>query len=198
MQILHLSDTHNYHNQLKDLPFADIIIHSGDFSFEGTEKETLDFITWFCALPYKYKIFIAGNHDDYLYESNIEGLPDDCFYLCNSSVEIERIEFYGIPMFMGDILSGDFSNNFNQIPSDTDVLITHQPPYGIHDYSSGANHGNLDLLQAVLNIRPKYHLFGHIHESYGSSKNKHTLFSNASITDVDYSFINSINFLFWL
>jgi predicted phosphodiesterase len=63
MQILHLSDTHNQHRQLGNLPAADVIIHSGDITFAGTGDEVLDFIEWFGSLSYQYKIFIAGNHD---------------------------------------------------------------------------------------------------------------------------------------
>ena len=51
MTILHLSDTHNQHRQLTDLPDADILIHSGDFTMAGTEQEAIDFLNWFCDLP---------------------------------------------------------------------------------------------------------------------------------------------------
>ena len=91
MLILHLSDTHSKHHELRNLPPADIIIHSGDITFAGSENEVMDFIEWFSALPYKYKIFIAGNHDDCLFGANIDGLPENCFYLCNSSVTIDSI-----------------------------------------------------------------------------------------------------------
>lgn len=70
MRILHLSDTHSCHHQLKDLPEADVVVHSGDFTMTGTEQEALDFLNWFCDLPYAHKIFICGNHDDCLYEAN--------------------------------------------------------------------------------------------------------------------------------
>ena len=72
MKILHISDTHGKHHQLKDLPEADVIVHTGDITEEGTEEEVKDFIEWFCSLPYKHKIFIAGNHDDCLYGANID------------------------------------------------------------------------------------------------------------------------------
>ena len=98
MHIVHLSDTHNKHHLLKNLPKADIIIHSGDMSVNGSENEVMNFIEWFGKLPYKYKIFIAGNHDDCLYQANIEGLSEYCFYLCNSCVTIEGVKFYGVPM----------------------------------------------------------------------------------------------------
>ena len=78
MTILHLSDTHNQHRQLTDLPNADILIHSGDFTIVGTEQETIDFLNWFCDLPYRHKIFIAGNHDNCLYGATLSGLDKNC------------------------------------------------------------------------------------------------------------------------
>ncbi|QCD34743.1 MULTISPECIES: hypothetical protein [Bacteroidales] len=37
----------------------------------------LDFLNWFCGLPYRHKAFIGGNHDDCLYRANIGGLDDN-------------------------------------------------------------------------------------------------------------------------
>jgi len=190
MLILHLSDTHSKHHELRNLPPADIIIHSGDISFAGSENEVMDFIEWFGDLPYKYKIFIAGNHDDCLFGANIDGLPQNCFYLCNSGVTIQGIKFYGTPMFMEDAMSGDYDRNIQKIPSDTDVLITHQPPYCILDYSANKNYGDRNLLQIVLKTKPKYHLFGHIHKAYGIEKSEHTTFVNSSILSENYELIN--------
>jgi len=189
MLILHLSDTHSKQHELRNLPPADIIIHSGDISFAGSENEVMDFIEWFGALPYKYKIFIAGNHDDCLLGANIGGLPENCFYLCNSSVTIDSVKFYGVPMFMEDAMSGDYDRNIQKIPSDTNVLITHQPPYSILDYSA-FNRGDRTLLQIVVKIKPMYHLFGHIHAAYGIEKSEHTTFVNAAILSENYELIN--------
>jgi Icc-related predicted phosphoesterase len=184
--ILHLSDTHSKHHLLKNLPKADIIIHSGDVSFAGSESEIIEFIDWFGKLPYKYKIFVAGNHDDCLFGANIEGMPENCFYLCHSGVTIEGVKFYGISMFMEDVISGAYNNNILQIPIDTDILITHQPPYCILDFSANINYGDCILLQTVLKIQPKYHLFGHIHDAYGIEKIDNTTFVNAAILNQHY------------
>ena len=81
MHILHLSDTHSKHRLLQNLQCADVIIHSGDVSFAGSEDEIIDFVEWFIALPHKYKIFIAGNHDNCLFGANIDGLPE-IFFIC--------------------------------------------------------------------------------------------------------------------
>jgi len=181
MLILHLSDTHSKHHKLRNLLPADIIIHSGDISFAGSENEVMDFIEW-----YKYKIFIAGNHDDCLFGTNIDGLPENCFYLCNSGVTIEGVKFYGVPMFMADAMSGDYDRNIQKIPSDIDILITHQPPKGILDSSAKINYGDHNLLQIALKTKPKYHLFGHIHGAYGIEKSEHTTFVNAAILSENY------------
>ena len=98
MKILHLSDTHNCHHRLRDLPEADVVVHSGDFCMVGTEQDAHDFLNWFCDLPYKHKLFICGNHDDCLYGANIDGLPDNVHQLSNSGIEIDGVNFYGVPM----------------------------------------------------------------------------------------------------
>lgn len=190
MRIIHLSDTHNQHHLLTDLPTADVVVHSGDFSFAGTEKEAEEFFRWFQSLPYRYKVFIAGNHDNYMYGIELGELSKDCFYLYNSGVEIEGVRLYGVPMFMEDIMSGSYDEQIKRIPSDTDIVITHQPPYGILDVAGNVHYGSKVLLEVIADIRPRYHLFGHIHDAYGMSKNKNTFFSNASIVNNHYQLAN--------
>ncbi|KAI9837678.1 MAG: hypothetical protein M1837_002720 [Sclerophora amabilis] len=58
-----ISDTHSCHSSLDPLPEGDILIHAGDITEHGTIKEIEEFVQWFSTLPYKYKIFVAGNHD---------------------------------------------------------------------------------------------------------------------------------------
>ena len=93
LSILHLSDTHSQHRRLNRLPDADILIHSGDFTMNGSEQEAIDFMNWFCDLPYSHKIFICGNHDACLYRANIDGLDENVHYLCNSGVVINGVKF---------------------------------------------------------------------------------------------------------
>ena len=165
MRLIHLSDTHGLHEQLPDLPEADIVAHTGDITENGTIEEAEGFMEWFCSLPYRHKIFIAGNHDMCLYGANIEGLPDNVHYLCNEAITIDGIKFYGVPMFLHDDLEGNFPELYGRIPDDTDVLLTHQAPLGILDEQDGINFGDYYLYKRVINVRPKYHLFGHIHHT---------------------------------
>lgn len=195
MLLLHLSDTHNQHRQLGKLPAADVIIHSGDISYAGTGKEVVDFIDWFSALDYKYKIFIAGNHDYCLEEKGTEilkrFLTKNCYYLYNSGVTIENINFWGIPFFFSPEDENSFYiKTIDMIPEDTDILITHRPPLGVLDNANNISYGCPNLLLKVLDIRPSYHLFGHVHDAYGIEKSNHTIFANAAIVDENYFLLN--------
>ena len=193
--ILAISDTHGQHRALGELPEADVLVHSGDFTQEGTEQEACDFMNWLCDLPHKHKIFIAGNHDLCMHgATRIEGLPDNVHYLCNSGVEIFGLRFYGVPMFVQDIQDGSYAHFIQQIPDHTDILITHQPPFSIcdlADYGNGpTHHGNKQLLERVTHLAPRCHLFGHEHDAYAMEAVGRTLFSNASLLDSHFHLIN--------
>lgn len=196
IDILHLSDTHGQHKNLKSLPEADVIVHSGDFTFAGSEEEAYDFMNWFCNLPYKHKIFIAGNHDMCMYGADhIDGLSRNVHYLYNNSVVIDGIKFYGIPMFMEDCMDGNLDVFINNIPDDTDVLITHMTPKGTCDlanYGKGPEHrGNATLAELLKKLHPTCHLFGHEHDAYGKTIKENVIYSNACVVDSRYNLINN-------
>lgn len=207
MKILFISDTHGEHQKLNNLPQADILIHSGDISKRGKDYEIEDFIKWLSSLDFRYKIFIAGNHDFYFEGKTIskvqEMLPQDVFYLCDTGITIEGINIWGSPItptFFNWAFNRDRGSNiakyWDKIPQNTDILITHGPPSGILDRTiSGSNAGCGDLLKKIELIKPKYHLFGHIHEAYGVYETAHTTFINGSILDEDYRISNpSVSF----
>ena len=187
MTILHLSDTHSQHRRLTRLPDADILVHSGDFTMNGSEQEAIDFMNWLCDLPYPHKIFICGNHDACLYGAKIDGLDKNVHYLCNSNVIIENIKFYGVPMFMEDCISDRQARNYAAIPADTNVLIL--------DFDDGINYGSIELLTRVEEIKPRLHLFGHIHKQHGVKKDGSTIFSNGASMNGDYTNFNFPNLI---
>lgn len=198
MEILHLSDTHGAHHQLKNLPEADIVVHSGDFCMVGEQREALDFLNCFCDLPYKHKIFICGNHDSCLYEANIEGLDGNVHYLCNSGIEIDGVKFYGVPMFMEDCISPRQARYYTAIPKDTDVLITHSPAYGILDLDDSIDgdfihYGSEELLERLTGVHPRAHLFGHVHRQHGITEQYGIIFSNGAVMNDDFSKLNTPN-----
>lgn len=195
MKILHLSDTHSCHCRLRDLPEADVAVHSGDFTMNGSEAEAIDFMNWFCDLPYRHKIFICGNHDDCLYGANIDGLDANVHYLCNSGIEIDGIKFYGVPMFMWDCVTDRQSRNYVRIPAYTDVLITHTPAYGILDFDDGINYGSEELLDRLSVLHLRAHLFGHIHAQHGALEHNSIIFSNGAIMNSDYTNLKTPNLI---
>jgi Icc-related predicted phosphoesterase len=78
---------------------------------------------------------------------------------------------------------------------DTDILITHGPPYGILDSTQRNEHvGCKALYERVQLIKPKLHVFGHIHESYGrqqDSGQQSTIFVNAATCNLRYESVQS-------
>ncbi len=195
MMILHISDTHGAHRRLGELPAADVVVHSGDFTMTGGEAEAVDFLDWFCDLPHPHKIFICGNHDECLYGANIDGLDGNVHYLCHSGVEIDGMKFYGVPMFPADCVSERQNRNYAAIPDDTDVLVTHTPPYGILDFDDNIHYGAKALLQRVIAVSPRLHLFGHIHRQRGITGNGITRFSNGAIMNVGYTDLHAPNLI---
>lgn len=177
MRILQISDTHNKHQQLTNLPVADVIVHCGDFTEQGTEEEVLDFLNWFIELPYPHKIFVTGNHDLCLWDAEgIEDLPVNIYFLQDCGCEIDGIKFFGLA----------YNHPETLIPDDVDVVITHEPPVMILDESNGVNWGNAPLRNRVQEIKPRYHLFGHAHDAYGSQKIEDTVYSNGSVMNDHY------------
>lgn len=195
MKILHLSDTHGAHHRLRKLPEADVAVHSGDFCMVGEEREALDFLNWFCDLPYCLKIFICGNHDVCLHGANVDGLPDNVHYLNNSEVEVDGVKFYGVPLPPLDDGSMRLARNYAAIPEDTDILVTHSPAYGILDFDDDINYGSKELLARMEKVHPKAHLFGHIHLQHGIMEQNGIIFSNGAIMNDDYTKLNKPNII---
>ena len=198
-----ISDTHGLHHQLQ-LIGGDLLIHAGDVSKYGNETEIINFLDWFKVQPYTYKIFIAGNHDWFFENATNESiqtiLPKNIIYLNDSGVEIEGFKIWGSPIqptFFDWAFNRDRGEDINKhwqlIPANTDILITHGPPFGILDKTiRGENVGCEMLIKKINHIKPKLHVFGHIHEAYGIEKMDDTTFINASVLNVKYQLVNEL------
>ena len=68
-------------------------------------------------------------------------------------------------------------------------------PYGILDRDGSILYGSRELLGRVRFVRPRMHLFGHIHKSHGTLSDGVTVFSNAAIMDEGYDHLNAPNLL---
>lgn len=97
-------------------------------------------------------------------------------------------------MFMEDCITERQSRNYANIPTDTDVLITHSPAYGIFDFDDGINYGSEEILERLPSLHNlKAHLFGHIHAQHGVAEQNDIIFSNGAIVSADYSNLNTPN-----
>ena len=214
MKITLISDTHTKHQNLNsDLPGGDILIHSGDFMNSGYDKsDVTDFFDWFSSIKgYDKKIFIAGNHDRILENDptwstlTIKDYPN-LIYLQDEGYSIYDIEddssvkLYGSPWqpeFNGWAFNlprnGEVMKaKWDAIPKGTDILITHGPPFGYLDIPGGQSIrvGCEMLRYRVDELKPKIHVFGHVHGGYGYYFNGHTHFFNASVLNERYKYTN--------
>jgi Icc-related predicted phosphoesterase len=209
LKILIISDTHGLHRLVPELPEADVFIHAGDIANSGRiQEEYISFNTWLEGIPVpKHRRFIcAGNHDVWLDGSHNESSPKRAaktralitngIYVENEAREVDGVIFYFSPVtpfFLNwgfNVQRGaDIKKYWDKIPDNTDVLVTHGPPYGILDKivpeSSFLNLGCEELEKRVRQIQPKYHIFGHIHGSRGTFTES-TTYINASFLNEEY------------
>ncbi|WP_407571633.1 metallophosphatase domain-containing protein [Deinococcus altitudinis] len=202
MKIVCISDTHNRHVELR-LPPGDVLIHAGDYSMRGHVAETEAFLSWFANQPHRQKVFIAGNHD-WIFQERRENaramVPEGVIYLEDEGVTLDGVKIWGSPVtptfenwaFMHT--SATIGTYWDAIPDNTDVLITHGPAYGVLDrVRPHSEHIGCPRLRQVLDtrLRPKLHVFGHIHEDYGQEVDGTLTSVNASFLDHRYLPVNA-------
>ena len=201
-----ISDLHGHYPHLEG---GDLLIVAGDLTAKDTYQEHCILSHWFYEQSKNYKkiILIAGNHDKLLQDTGI-GIDYEAQYLCDSGTEFEGLKIWGSPWtkwfpevnpkctaFMLKT-EEELAEKWALIPNDTDILITHSPPYQILDLvKSSGNAGSLSLWGKVYRIEPKYHIFGHIHEWGGGQlgfKDFYckTVFINSSHVNERYEPVN--------
>lgn len=195
------------------------MVHSGDLMNSGwSEWEITDFCKWFASQDYDAKVFIAGNHD-HLFEKNLESVMQivnsyDIDYLQDSEIGFGRTDgpiarIWGSPWqpwfhnwaFNLPRDGEELKARWDLIPESVDLLITHGPPMGHLDVSGSPwferDLGCRLLRERVDVIKPKIHVFGHIHGSYGYKFHNGTHFINASVLDERYQQVNKPIIIDW-
>jgi len=194
------SDTHGRHGMVR-VPPCDILIHCGDCTADSGPQSLRGFLVWFERQPAKHKVLVAGNHD-FAFEkwpdlavAMVKEVAPSVQYLQDSGCELMGLKFWGSP-YQPEFMNWAFNlpsgaalkRHWDMIPKGTDVLVTHGPPKGFLDYNHYDNFhcGCEDLLNAVIEIKPKLHCFGHIHSGYGSVEVDGTIMVNASACNERY------------
>ena len=209
MKITLISDTHNKHKYItNDLPGGDLLIHAGDISSMGYEHEIREFCKWYNSLDnYTNKVFIAGNHD-WGFQINTEKVKEildfygNITYLQDNEVLVgeKLVSIYGSPWqpefynwaFNLPRKGDELKEKWDNIPSNTDILITNGPAYGYVDKVIGRteNLGCELLTERIKELKPKIHVCGHIHSGYGYTFDGDTHYINASVLNESYIYYN--------
>lgn len=199
MRFVCTSDTHTLHAS-QPIPEGDVFIHAGDFTSRGELREVAEFNAFLRGLPHKHKIVVAGNHD-FAFERQpvaARALLRECVYLEDAETTVEGVRVWGAPWqpwFMDwafNLRRGpELKAKWDLIPAGIRVLVTHGPPAGQGDrVKDGEGVGCEELRAAVRRVRPLFHVFGHIHEGYGTTQHEGTTFVNAAMCDERYRPVN--------
>jgi Icc-related predicted phosphoesterase len=204
LRVTLISDTHTKERNVL-VNGGDLILHSGDVMNSGYDWEDLyDFLKWFSELPYKMKVFIPGNHDRYIEDKPFDAWKmirefNDKGVVCliDDFVEFEGLKIYGSPWqpefynwaFNLPRNGKELEEKWNNIPDDTDILLTHGPAWGILDTVVNRRDMNLGcemLTKRLETLHPLIHSCGHIHSGRGYVKKGNTHFFNSSVLDERY------------
>lgn len=216
MKICAISDLHGYLPELKPCELVLICGDSVPLEYQASSKKTkkwydVTFRRWAEELPCDKVLFIAGNHELHfprkkiIYES-LFSKDDKITYLCHSeyihkSKDGKEYKIFGTPyckQFMNWAFmypNEELEKIFKNIPSDLDILISHDNPYGYGDivlqecpWADGSHIGNIPLAKAIEEKQPKYQFNGHLHSCEHSlimiDNTKHY---NCSIKDEQYN-----------
>lgn len=219
MRITFISDTHTRHRELEnDLIGGDLIICAGDISSRGHLQEIKEFYEWLDGLNhYDHKISIAGNHDWGFQDNptktmeiinsykNFHYLQDDWIYVGEEYEDMVKI--YGSPWqpefynwaFNLPRNGWELKQKWDDIPNDTDILITHGPAFGYVDTikSKGFNLGCELLAKRIKEFKPKIHVCGHIHSGRGYAFDGDTHYINAAVLDEKYNYTQKPQTVDW-
>jgi Icc-related predicted phosphoesterase len=207
VRLVLVSDTHGHHHNL-EVPDGDILIFAGDYAFEhhgqAEMSALIDFFSWLDGQPHKHKVMIAGNHD-FAFEKSLSVvkmvMPPSIIYLEGGEETVEGLKIWGgpwTPRFFDWAFNVDrgeaIKRYWDCIPDDTDILVTHGPPYGLLDDTPLSGHvGCKELRDAVKRVNPKLHVYGHIHRWGGIGiQVNDTTYMNASVVDETYELVRSI------
>jgi Icc-related predicted phosphoesterase len=189
-----LADTHGLHRELM-LPPGDLLVCAGDLSsMDQSRKALLDFNSWLGEQKkeqgYRNVVVVYGNHERSLEPEHMRSILTHATVLLNEGIDIGGLRIWGSPVTpnqgdpFGMVAPEDRTLHWSKIPDDTDLLVTHGPPWGIRDQPPGERRhlGDPELLSAIGRLRNlRLHAFGHVHGAYGLTVRRGVSFANVAL-----------------
>lgn len=177
MHILAFSDLHLARNRAETLTEASteagLVIGAGDFC---NMREGLDDAMEMLRGIMAPMIVVPGNAES-AEELRAAARPN-MTVLHGQATEAEGLRIfglgYGVPVTPFGQWSCDLSEDeaakMLEGAEGCDILITHSPPKGVADTTSGGQSvGSVAIRDAIARFQPKIALCGHIHDSWGKS-----------------------------
>ncbi|KAH9897222.1 calcineurin-like phosphoesterase [Xylariomycetidae sp. FL2044] len=184
IKVVCISDTHE--SIIESVPDGDLLIHCGDLTNDGTAASIQQQIDWLASLPHRHKVLVCGNHDSW-FDINARREADalghrsvdlkGIIYLEHKSVTLSfkdgrKLNIWGapdVPQCGGPDNAFQYLPHFEnpwkgKIPADTDILVTHTPPFAHRDLGLGCP----NLLHELWQTKPTLHVFGHVHCGRGT------------------------------
>lgn len=180
----HMNEIQKFNSYLGALPYKVKVVIAGNHDLTFDDNITEASLRTFGVQK--------STVESYLSERGLKSVKQmltSAIYLEDSLVTVCGIKIYGAPW---QPVFCDWGFNLNRgedilkkwqtIPADLDILMTHGPPVGHGDLTGGNNNvGCVELLNTIQKrVKPKFHVFGHIHEGYGVTSDGYTTFINAS------------------
>ena len=213
MRIITTSDTHFYTDPAK-IPDGDVFIHAGDLMYTGQVGEWQDKIEWLGALPHKTKLLIPGNHDYYIQQ--FEGLAraqlrkeagvklvtfEDGIAVLPNRMALLGLQYVtGLRGWAWNAEDTDLARKMEWVRDTPDIVVSHAPMWQMLDAirpEATAYHERMPVGTWAyadwfrkLQVKPKYWINGHIHESYGTGEMDGCKFYNVAMCDRNYDQTN--------
>jgi 3',5'-cyclic AMP phosphodiesterase CpdA len=171
---------------------------------------------WLASAPATHKLLTWGNHDwcgqacnfrsdssEHARSTDLQILVDEGTTVPFSGAASGRLSVWATPWcnpfmrwaFMKE--PRDLERLYAAIPDGTDIVVSHQPPYGYGDQafnldSRRVEHvGSRELLVVIERVRPRIVICGHVHGGYGRYEHKGIPIYNVSVVDETYRLVNA-------
>jgi Icc-related predicted phosphoesterase len=169
---------------------------------------------WLARAPATHKVLTWGNHDwcgqacDFSPDLSVEARTTEFRILVDRSTRVptggddSSITIWATPwsnQFMNWAFMKpptELADVYAAIPDRTDILVSHQPPFGYGDRlvdrrSGQIQHlGSRELLAAIDRVKPRLVICGHIHDGHGRYEHGGVPIYNASVVDEQYRLVH--------